>query len=352
MATTESWDEDLTTAIIETIDVIVVVLDREATIVGCNEACRKLLCVETSGELEGSFVGDLIPEEQRDEVRAIFRRLRDGASPLQHENDWLLPGGSRRRIAWSNTALEDEEGRVEYVVGTGVDVTELRELQRQQTRSERMAGLATVASEIVHEIRNPLNAASLQMMMLRRRLSEVEDAERLDAIADTVAEELRRVSRLLDSFLRFARPAPARLEDHDLARLIEDLATFNRPEFEELGVELSLELEEARSHFDPEKIRQLAINLIQNAGEATGRGGSVRVEVESGEEHIYLRVVDDGEGFEGDPDSYFEPFSTTREGGTGLGLSISKRIVREHGGELTVRREGDSTVVEAALPKR
>jgi len=138
-------ERDFSAAILDTAAALVVVLDREGRIVRFNRACE-LLSGYSFSEVAGKHVWDfLIPPEEAPAVRGVFSDLSAGRFPLEYENHWVSRDGRQRLIRWSNTALLDDEGRVEYVIGTGIDVTE-----RRQAEAERVRLLAEVESERAH----------------------------------------------------------------------------------------------------------------------------------------------------------------------------------------------------------
>jgi PAS domain S-box-containing protein len=126
---------DLVAAILDTAGALVVVLDLEGRIKRFNRACEGTTGYSLQ-EVEGQCFWDLlIPAEEADTVRAVFRRLAVGQFPNQHENHWIAKDGSRRLIDWSNTALREDSGAVEYVVGTGIDITERRQAEDELRRA-------------------------------------------------------------------------------------------------------------------------------------------------------------------------------------------------------------------------
>jgi formate hydrogenlyase transcriptional activator len=130
-------ERELGSAVFSTSSALVIVLDREGQIVRFNRACEKLTGF-TFAELRGELFWDhlLIPEEI-EPVKAVFAELRAGQFPNEHQNYWVTKRGARRLIMWSNTALVDERGAVEHVIGTGIDVTERWEAQAALKESER-----------------------------------------------------------------------------------------------------------------------------------------------------------------------------------------------------------------------
>lgn len=139
-------ERDFISAVLKTAGALVIVLDRHGRIVLFNQACEKLTgyCFE---EVEGKCFWDifLLPNEIG-QVKAVFEDLKSGLFPNEHENHWLAKSGSRRLIKWSNTALTEPDGSVEYVIGTGIDTTDIRAAEEKLRHSEVRFALATEGS--------------------------------------------------------------------------------------------------------------------------------------------------------------------------------------------------------------
>lgn len=233
----------------------------------------------------------------------------------------------------------------------------VRDLERVEhemrtRRAERLASLGTMAAGLAHEIRNPLNAAHLQLTLVDRRLAraapDVGGARQAAALA---AAEIQRLAALVGEFLDFARPQPLRQGAVDLRGLAEGVLALVGPEAARTGVAVTLEAGEAVELVcDGEKIKQVLHNLLRNAIEATGAGGKVGIRIRAVAGRALLEVEDDGPGFPADA-PVFEPFFTTKEAGTGLGLSIVHRIVTDHGGTIDARSRGGTTVFSISLPR-
>jgi diguanylate cyclase (GGDEF)-like protein/PAS domain S-box-containing protein len=155
-------DEALSTALYETIGALVVVLDRKGRIVRFNPACERLTGY-TAREAAGCSVAEfLVPPDEADDVRAAFGRLAAGDFPNAHENAWLTRAGDRRRIAWSNTALTDPDGRVAYIVGVGIDVTE------RFRAEETISGIEAVRSVLAVDGLTPKALSEIVAVLTRR----------------------------------------------------------------------------------------------------------------------------------------------------------------------------------------
>jgi PAS domain S-box-containing protein len=140
---------ELTATIVDVAALLIVVLDREARIQAFNATCERTTGF-TAAEVLGEPIWGLIPEDQLAEVEVVFRELRDTGRSNLHENDWLTKSGARRRIAWSNAALRDAGGGIARVIGTGIDVTELRAAERERHESDtRLAAIVHAAMDAI-----------------------------------------------------------------------------------------------------------------------------------------------------------------------------------------------------------
>jgi signal transduction histidine kinase len=235
------------------------------------------------------------------------------------------------------------------VLGIGIDVTEERMFEERSRRTERLASLGTLAAGLAHEIRNPLNAAQLQLTLLERRLSkqqEIGDGARL------IRDELLRLAHLVQDFLAFAKPARLRLEALDLRSTVATVLELCSHDAEQNGVNLQMThcADPVVVRVDEERIKQILLNLIRNGMEAVAeQHGRVDVRLFQSGHHAVLEVADSGPGV---PEgvSVFEPFSSSKAGGTGLGLPIVHRIASDHGGEITLKRLDGETVFRVELP--
>jgi two-component system, NtrC family, sensor histidine kinase HydH len=229
-----------------------------------------------------------------------------------------------------------------------------RELERRARIAEKLAAVGTLSAGLAHEIRNPLNAASLQLQLLERRVKRVSDDPLLTEPIAVVQRELSRLSHLVEDFLRFARPADLYLRRFDANAMIHHVVELQAPEAARFGVELRAELPAVTLHIDGdrEKLQQVLLNVIRNAIEALDEtGGKVLVSLDWADNGMLaLRVSDDGPGI---PDEIllriFEPFFSTKPMGTGLGMAICHSLVQQHGGAIEVRCD-HGTEVEILLP--
>jgi signal transduction histidine kinase len=232
---------------------------------------------------------------------------------------------------------------------------ELNEAQARIIQNEKMAVVGTFASGLAHEVRNPLNSIALQLSILERRIAPLEASvsAELKELVGVIREEVKRLDNLVGDFLQFSRTNRVQYRPTNLDSLIDEVVRLLRPEGRMAGVTLRRErngdaLPDLR--VDSEKIKQVVINLVQNAIEAMPGGGIVTVESGLLQGRVKVTVRDTGPGL---PDGLdvFQLFVTTKARGTGLGLSIAQQIVLEHGGEISAESApGEGATFTVTLP--
>jgi len=235
-------------------------------------------------------------------------------------------------------------------------VTGEREKLRETLQAERLAAVTTLVAGLAHEIRNPLNAAQLQLDVLEGRIERGQtDAASLLPVVVTVRDELRRLGNLLSDLLTFARPPTLELRRVDLNGLLTELAELERTKADHAGVAIELELDPAVGNVevDPKRIREAVGNLVENAIEAAGHGGRIWLKSRAahGDGHVAIEVEDTGPGFPAGA-AIFDVFFSTKTDGTGLGLPIAHRTATDHGGSLRGSVAGGRTQFVLELPHR
>ncbi len=220
---------------------------------------------------------------------------------------------------------------------------EKRELSRRAQMSEKLAAVGTMTAGLSHEIRNPLNAAALQLTVLERRVQKL-DKEAQPSLLEPlhlVRDEIRRLDHILEDFLQFARPREFQPRAIAVPTVLTKVLDLLEGEAERRHIALERVFEDVPPVAgDEERLRQVVMNLALNALDAVGPGGTVRVSCareESAPQEVAIYVDDSGPGIPPDlRDRIFEPFFTTKAQGSGLGLSIVHAIVTQHGGTISI----------------
>jgi len=237
------------------------------------------------------------------------------------------------------------------------DVTQSRRMTEEMIESERISALTLLAAGVAHELGNPLNSLTIHLQLLDRKLKAKDPRlhDELGELITTARGELERLDSIIEQFLGAVRPTTPRLEPCDLNQLVADALDFLRPEIGEFGAEVSF-----RPHtpmpvqqLDSPQIKQAIYNVIRNAAQAVApNGGRVELATDCDDHGARLTVRDNGSGIAAaDLARVFTPYHTTKSRGHGLGLLIVRRIMREHGGDISLEsEEGRGTTVTLRLP--
>lgn len=286
--------------------------------------------------------------------RAQVLGLRAGES-VALEAALVTRAGRERWVHWCASASEEESGGgpTRYLVG--IDGTEARGAERQAHQAGRLAVAGTLATGFAHEIRNPLNTASLNAQLLERALRPIDGVPHPAREAlDILRGELERIARLVSDFLDFARPRPLSLEPLELGEFVQRVVDGLRPEAEGAGVELVCErpARPLAAPADAGALRLVLLHLLRNAFDAVAGapGRRVVVRARGAGRFAEIDVEDNGRGLPpGAP--IFDAFYTTKVKGAGLGLAVVHRLTDEHGGSVAVREAPGSTLFTVRLPR-
>jgi signal transduction histidine kinase len=345
-------------ALVDVADVIVLGLDARGVVAMANPKFGVAADVAPSDAIGVDLADRWIAAADRERFRVAVASVAASRAPRELEATIVRRDDAKisSRIRWHLST--DAEDAVALVFAIGVDVTEQRRLERRVANAEAMSTMGTLAAGLAHEIRNPLNAAVLQLHVLARHVERevADEAARTSMRQRThvVVGEIKRLARLLGDFLELARPRGLARETIDVDDWIDGVLDLHREEASNRGVELSrsVGVRGLCVEGDREKLRQVLINLIVNALDATPEGGRVEVDALADGTGVRVEVRDTGAGISDDDRAHlFDPFFTTKPGGTGLGLSIVHKIVEQHRGAIDVRSAlGLGTQVVVTLP--
>lgn len=236
--------------------------------------------------------------------------------------------------------------------------TKLVESETLRERQEKLASLGMLAAGVAHEIRNPLTAIKAALFLQQKKFQpgsqEAADARRID-------REIQRLEHIVNDFLLFARPAQAQLTPTAAAEPLREVAALLAPELAKHHLRLEIEAGPPLAvAADPDQLKQVLINLVRNAADATGQHGTIKLRARAarrplaGQERdaVVLEVEDHGDGISAEVQArLFDPFFSTKPTGTGLGLPIAARIVEAHGGVIEYQTaHGTGTVFGVVLP--
>jgi two-component system, sporulation sensor kinase E len=280
---------------------------------------------------------------------------------IEHREAAELPGTRRgARSSASAKATADEPtpavaGQVGHVMILR-DITESRRTAQQTIESERLNALTLLAAGVAHEIGNPLNSLHIHLQLMERKAQELDHNAKaeLQQSIDVARSEVRRLDSIVTQFLRAIRPSHPQLHPENVNTIVEEAVRFFTPEIQDRDIVVEQELrgDLPLLQLDREQMKQAFYNVIKNSLETMRRHGTLRIRTDLDDTHVVVSFVDTGGGMSAENLSrVFEPYFTTKPSGTGLGLLIVRRIVREHGGELSIgSSQGEGLTLTIRLP--
>lgn len=310
----------------------IVVLDPTGTVAMINRAAGEMLGIDPASAA-GLRCSDLGIDPGRTAGAAV-----------------LSANGRRYDVILSRSDLVDGHGAPRGSVLLVKDVTRMKELEAHYERNRRLIRMGEMAAKIVHEIRSPLCSIELYAGMLESELAGQGPPDLVRGIASGI----RSLNTILTNMLYFARNPMPRLEPIDLSAVLEASVSMLAPAAAARGIALRCEAPEAvRMRGDAELIKQAFLNVLLNAIQACGPGGTVVAQAKAEGPDATAAISDDGPGVpEEDRERIFDPFFSTKEKGTGLGLAIVAKIARAHGGFIRLRvPPGGGTVFEFRFPR-
>jgi len=348
----QQWQSETTQmeGILDSLEDAVIVLNAKRQVVFCNQAAEALL-----GKWLGSTVGETPePLGAADHPLAPFVTglFDDGIERRNAPVKVAYPDGQSRELAVSSYRIPDGDQ-----AGGGVlalrNLDPVRAVQSLVTYAQKLAALGRLTSGVAHEVKNPLNAMRIHLELLKARLADAQPAARENL--DVIAQEIQRLDRVVQGFLKFVRPQDLHLGPVDVSTLLGEVGRLMAPEAARAGTRIALDVapELPPVAGDVELLQQACTNLVTNAIQASPNGGTVTLAARrGGDGAIEVRVSDEGVGIPPeDVDRIFRLYYTTKPQGSGIGLSMVYRIVQMHDGRIDVESTvGRGTVMIVTLP--
>ena len=319
-----------------------------------NQPGRALL------ELDGRAIGesyDKLLSRYQDLSKMVGDCLQKGTLYRREELETVTADGQIRRLGATIAPIElPPDGGRHGALCLLTDITEVTELREQVALKNKLESLGEMSAGLAHEFKNAVAALQGYVQLLQ----SLDLNEKADSAAASLLHEVRGLSDMVTAFLNFARPQPLQLEVVSITELLEDCLNELRPLFQELSVQVVVDVaENVVVPADERMLRQAILNLIRNAAEAIGDDQNDRqvfvhsfVERDKGRTWSTTSIRDTGPGIPvTDLQRVFLPFFTTKSKGHGVGLALAHRVITEHGGTLTAANsEHGGAVFTIRLP--
>jgi PAS domain S-box-containing protein len=324
--------KDYLKGVLESLREAIIVLDAEGRISMFNPAAQSLLGISA-----------------RDALLKPFTSL-DVRIETQGPDTTLYAGGKRYDVFLSRSGVMDAQGALRAEVILLQDISRMKELETLQERNKRLIAMGEMAAQIVHEIRSPLCSIELYATMLEKDLDGTKHVD----MARGISTGIRSLNNILTNMLFFAKPQKPLLGPVNPGEVLDETLYMLAPLIESRGVEI-LKADrhiDARVDGDAELIKQVYMNVIINALQASSEGSTVAIQERLDDGNFVVAITDCGEGIASQNiERIFDPFFSTKEKGTGLGLAITSKIMIAHGGTIKVKSEpGKGSVFSLYFP--
>lgn len=321
--------KSLTDRIFEQMETGVAVIGRNGMVQFANRAAERAL---GRSEMVGRSWQDVAGDARLEGIGSV------GQAKGETEVS-MLQGKEPRTllVAWSRVDFEERKDSATVLVVN--DVTKIRQFEQDVSRRERLSEMGNLAAGVAHEIRNPLNTISIASQRLATEFTPSERQEEFRQFTQSIRNETKRLNDIITRFLALARVEKKRHQRVELKSAVEASLLLAEVEASRLGISISVEIPaEIAVEADPDALKQVFINLFNNAKEAAGgKPLQIQITAERLEKQVLVRFSDNGPGIPAElHERIFTPYFTTKEAGTGLGLPTVYKIISEAGGEIRV----------------
>ncbi len=335
--------------LLERLEEVVLLFDREDRLVMAGRAAERILG-RGRWEIMGRTLSDLFPPSTA--LGAAVRNSIELRRPLK-DLPLTLEGDSAARVLVSVEMLEafPDHQRIGTLI-TLRDAETRRQIQSQLDVSARLAAISRLTSGVAHEIKNPLQAITVHLEVLKSKLADQYDYVGVEI--ETIAREILRLDRVVKTFLDFTRPVDLRMRDMEMTALARDVVALVGPSAERQNVRIELEAsgDEIFLHGDRDLLQQAVLNVVMNGVEAMKNGGRLHVGLWREGDECCLNISDEGGGVAPEiRDKIFNLYFSTKGKGSGIGLAMTFRVVQLHNGTIDFTSEpGKGTTFRLRFP--
>jgi len=343
-------------SLIDSIQDSIKIVDKDRTIIFINRAA-----VETVGGKIGSILGS-----------KCYREFWHRAGPCPHcMMDETFTSRQPQRatvriedqvgtpvtIEINTYPLTTESGEVVYGIEILHDVSEREQMMHELVQTRALALLGKYCAELTHEIKNPLNSIAIQIHLMQRFAEHAEGKLKED-MQDTVRilrEEVDRLNNLSKEYLQITKAPPMEMKMGSIPALLSETIELVQPllSLSQVVLNISIEDELQETLVDKDKMKQVFLNIINNAVDAMPRGGTLTIAAAAKPSSVVIVFVDTGAGIpQENSGKIFEPFFSTKNSGTGLGLTLAKNTVEAHGGTICFENRETGAKFTVEIPIR
>jgi two-component system sensor histidine kinase HydH len=321
-------------ALVKNMPIGLIALDNNDQIIACNEKAQVILNVACSDAL-GKQASAILPRP----LKNLLKELPAQGGLLERDINLTSPDGEDQIWEIIAAGLMDEgipAGRILLVH----NATAIRQLEKEVTKSRHLTSIGSLAAGVAHEIRNPLSSIKGFAVYLKEKLSgNIEDKK----TAEVMIQEIERLNRVISQLIEFARPLELKKEKTRISDLIRHIVKLIDTEARKNKITVEMEIDNGAPliEVDPDKIKQVLLNIFLNSLVAMKNGGKLEIMLTPEKENLCVVIADTGAGInEMDLPRIYDPYFTSKPAGTGLGLAVVQKIMEAHGGHIKIESTG------------
>lgn len=325
---------------------IVSMLDLNGTITNLNPQFERITGFSKE-EFIGKNLADLLPDSQRQIILDKVACVVENQCPQMFELELLHKNG--KPLIFQSTSLPIiVNDKIAGIICNSRDITELRQTEERLRRTDKLSVVGELSASVAHEIRNPLTSLKGLVQLL-----QMED-EKHQLYYQIMIDELNRINHIVSELLLLAKPQQIKYTEADMQVILHDVISLLKSEasLHNIHIEFQVQSHPIIIECEPNQLKQLFINIVKNAIEASSAGDVVGISLQSHDNKVTVMVKDEGVGISKELlERIGEPFYSSKEKGTGLGMTVSFKIVQSHNGTIKFKSEPDKgTEVVVQLP--
>lgn len=326
--------QTLTGNIIENLSPALITIDSDDNIIIFNKSAYKLL----------SFTDDETGPLKLDSISSISVDLHSILSErvkLDNSEIETFINGIKKVLMLNSASTQEIEHPLNTYSLLIEDITDLRKIEKQLAQNEKFTAMGELASGVAHEIRNPLNTIIMISQRLEREYKNKVNSEDFSSLLEILRSESYRVNSIIEQFLKFTKPARLMIAEYDVNEFLTEMIKIAEVQTINKNVSIKANIKNSKKvSFDYQQMKQVFINLIRNAIDATQNNGEINIDFTATETGNIFTISDNGSGISKDNlKRIFDLYFTTKINGTGMGLSIVKQIILQHNGTIDVESE-------------
>lgn len=344
--------EEKLKAIMDNTPDAVLAYDEEGEIIILNKAARRLFCDKASNELKN--VWETIPPETRNKFAEKLKSVRQGNNLLDYEMEKVLHNGERITVSVALSYMQSDVGMFFETIR---DVGERAEMRNKIIELEKTQFVGKMAEGVAHHMGTPLASMLLRVQMLKEDISGLKEYRSIMEKLDSIERQIFYGQKIMQRLLKFASKPENEKRPEKISSIVEEAFEIVKPLCKKTGIKLELSIEDDLWLLADVDLMELVFSdMLMNSIDAMPEGGKISLKVtkDTRENFIKIIITDTGGGIAKDIlPLVFEPFFSTKPSGkgTGLGLAVAKRILQDHGGEISIEStEGTGTSVHIRIP--